>query len=129
MQLGIASSVVFIPWERDLVSYYKSADLFLLTSRYESYCRTLAEAAACGLPFVSSDVGVASLLIESGARGRLCEKRDPKLFSAAILQMLASNEPRVSGKGLEAVYALTGATEEEYVAKYQRMLESVQKTV
>ncbi|MBI1957146.1 MAG: glycosyltransferase family 4 protein [Candidatus Niyogibacteria bacterium] len=42
-----------------LVSYYKTADLYVLTSEYEGYGRTLVEAAAAGCPIVSTDVGVA----------------------------------------------------------------------
>lgn len=42
-----------------LISYYKTADLYLLTSNYEGYGRTLIEALAVGLPMVVTDVGIA----------------------------------------------------------------------
>ena len=35
-ELGLDRNVALVPWERNLVSYYKGADLVLLTSRYES---------------------------------------------------------------------------------------------
>lgn len=57
--LGLSASVIFEPWCDDLVSYYKTADLFLLTSSYEGYGRTVAEAIACGLPVIATDVGSA----------------------------------------------------------------------
>lgn len=57
--------IVFEQWTGDLPSYYKTADLFLLTSRYEGYGRTIVEALACSCPVISTDVGVAR---EAGAR-------------------------------------------------------------
>ena len=120
--LGMEGRVVFVPWEKDLISYYKGADLFLLSSRYESYGRTLVEAAACGLPFVASDVGVASMLVASGARGIVCTTRDPKEYAAAIAAHLNDPTPHLPGAGLGAVQALIGGSEEEYVARYKDML-------
>lgn len=70
----LEANVVFEPWvdQATLWSYYKTADLFLLTSLYEGYGLTLAEAQAAGCPIVATDVGVARELgvriVESDAR-------------------------------------------------------------
>ena len=46
--------------DRDiLVSYYKTADVFLNTSLFEGYGMTLVEARAAGCRIISTDVGVA----------------------------------------------------------------------
>ncbi|MBI2097858.1 MAG: glycosyltransferase family 4 protein [Candidatus Vogelbacteria bacterium] len=55
----LKANVIFEPWTDDLASYYKTADLFLVTSLYEGYGRTIIEALACGCQVVSTDVGVA----------------------------------------------------------------------
>ncbi|MDB5239095.1 MAG: hypothetical protein JWO00_430 [Candidatus Parcubacteria bacterium] len=62
-----APSVVFESWadQTTLASYYKTADLFLVTSLFEGYGMTLVEALAAECPVVSTDVGVAR---ETGAR-------------------------------------------------------------
>jgi len=52
-------NIVFEPWTDDLPSYYKTADLFLLTSFYEGASRALLEAVAAGCLVVSTDVGAA----------------------------------------------------------------------
>lgn len=59
-ELAIAEAVTFLgplPQEA-LVARYQAADLFLLSSRHESQCMVVLEAAACGLPTVGTAVGV-----------------------------------------------------------------------
>lgn len=60
-KLGLGDVVIFVPWTDDVASYYKTADVFLNTSRYEGYGRTLIEAHAVGLPIISTDVGIADM--------------------------------------------------------------------
>jgi len=59
--LGVEQSVAFEPWadKPTLISYYKTADLFLNTSLFEGYGMALVEARAAGCPIVSTDVGIA----------------------------------------------------------------------
>lgn len=63
-RLKLGKRVVFLGWVNNLSGLYKSADAFILTSAYEGYGLVLVDAAAVGLPIVSTDVGVAR---ESGA--------------------------------------------------------------
>ena len=62
----LESSVIIEPWvnRETLFSYYKTTDVFLLTSFFEGYGMTLIEAQTAGCPIVSTDVGVAR---EAGA--------------------------------------------------------------
>jgi len=59
-----SANIIFEPWTDDLISYYKTADLFLLTSNYEGYGMVLVEAAAAGCKIISSDVGIAQEILE-----------------------------------------------------------------
>jgi len=122
--LGIGAHVVFVPWQQDLVSYYKTANLFLMTSEYESYGRTLIEAAACGLPFVSTDVGIASMLADAGA-GVVCERKSATCFVDHAYHFLNDNRERSlhSTKGYAAALALNGGSKQEYLARYKEMME------
>lgn len=61
-KLNISNSVIFEDWNNDIVSYYKTCDIFLLTSWYEGYGMSLVEAQACGTKVVSTDVGIAKEL-------------------------------------------------------------------
>lgn len=60
LKLGISDQVFFEGWVQDLYKYYKSASLFLSTSKYEGYGVSMVEAAILGLPVISSDAGIAS---------------------------------------------------------------------
>ena len=54
----LVPNTFFLPWQNDLSPFYKSSDIFLLTSSYEGYGMTLIEAAASGTPIVTTDVGL-----------------------------------------------------------------------
>jgi len=69
--LKINKNVILESWMTDLTSYYKTADLFLLTSNYEGYGRTIIEATASGCPVVMTDVGLAGDILESGYGGKI----------------------------------------------------------
>jgi glycosyltransferase involved in cell wall biosynthesis len=60
-KINPTKNVIVEDWvdQATLYSYYKTADLFLLTSFYEGYGMTLVEAAAAGCPIISTDVGIA----------------------------------------------------------------------
>ncbi len=60
--LNLKDRLVFEPWQsgQRLPSYYKSADIFLLTSNYEGYGRSLVEAALSLCPIITTDVGLVS---------------------------------------------------------------------
>ena len=64
-ELSLEKNVFIESWQADMASYYKTANLFLITSNYEGYGRTIIEALSVGLPVISTDVGVAR---EAGAR-------------------------------------------------------------
>ncbi len=65
----VGDYAVIEPYREDLVSYYKTADLFLLTSQYEGYGRTVVEAVAAGCPVIMTDVGCAGEIIKDGVNG------------------------------------------------------------
>lgn len=63
-RLGVGARVQFVGVQRDVAPYYAQADVVLNTSDYEGYGRVIVEALACGVPVVSTDVGIAR---EAGA--------------------------------------------------------------
>jgi glycosyltransferase involved in cell wall biosynthesis len=76
-----------------LPGYYRAADLFLLSSRHESQCMAVLEAAACGTPTVGMAVGVVPELAHARAARALTD-RDPARFAAAIRALAAAPAER-----------------------------------
>lgn len=64
-RLGISDFVFFEGHKADVTPYYKDATVYLSCSHYEGYGLSLVEAALCGLPIVSTDVGIARELSPS----------------------------------------------------------------
>ena len=78
----VNAPVVFVPWVDGVFVQYKSADIFLNTSAFEGYGRTLIEAHAAGLPIVSTDVGVAREVIATAADGVVAAQNATALAAA-----------------------------------------------
>ena len=116
-KLGFAKNVIFEDWVTDLASYYKTADLFLLTSNYEGYGRTLVEAAALDCPIVTTDVGVAGDLI-SGQNSIIVPVENKQALVKAILDVI---EKRFSALGAAPINL---GTKEEYLLKYGNLWQS-----
>jgi len=66
-----------------LARFYQRSDLFVLASRFESYCMAAAEALAHGLPVVSTHTGAMPELVGTLA-GRLVPAGDVQQLRAAL---------------------------------------------
>ena len=94
--LGIDNSVVFEPWQKDIISYMKTANIFLSTSLYEGYGLTIIEAALSGCPIVCSPVGVIREMPRNAVS--VCPKSDPACFTAALISLIEHNEKKAEQK-------------------------------
>lgn len=129
-KLGINNNVVFAGWQKDLISYYKTADLFLLTSEFEGYGMTLIEAGASGCPIVTTRVGIANTnLFVNGKNSFVCPVGDVACLSESILELIMSNEKReLFKREMQDSIKTMAITKEDYTAKYVALLESLIKS-
>lgn len=125
--LKLRNNVVFIGWQTDLVSYFKTADLFLLTSEYEGYGMTLIEAGASGCPIVTSNIGVANTdLFVNHENSLVCPVGDVECFSKSINEIISNNSHReLFARAMQDSIKLKSISKEEYVAKYVGLLEKL----
>jgi glycosyltransferase involved in cell wall biosynthesis len=121
--LGVEKNVIFEGWQEDLSSYYKTANLFLLTSRYEGYGLTLVEAAACGCPIIATNVGIATSLIKNGQNGFVVASRDRMEFVRRIMEIINTPGMRehMSINAKDFVTEQIGTNKEEYLKRYKQM--------
>ena len=78
--------------------WLNAANAVLVTSDYEGFGMVAVEALACGVPVLSTPVGVAPYALV-GIEGCLCAPFDLGAWSAAAAPHLAAADPRVDGAG------------------------------
>ena len=76
------------PQSGALVELYRQADVFALPSRGDCFPQAIAEAMACGLPVVASDVGAVSEMVRHDVNGYLVPARSPTDLSRALRRLL-----------------------------------------
>lgn len=125
-RLGISQNVIFEPWQKDIISYYKSANVFLSTSKYEGYGLSMVEAVAARCPTVSTDAGVAPDLLRSGEVSFVCSVNDSGCLFEKV-KMLILDTPlrgRFVHEAFDRLHKITFGSKEEYLNKYKESVES-----
>ena len=102
-QLGLETTVQFLGRVRDVTEYHGRADVIALTSISEAQPLALLEAAATGLPAVTTDVGSCREIIEgfeddpvTGRGGYVVEACNPRATAEALAAILLDHEMRAS---------------------------------
>ncbi len=94
--LGIGDRVAFVgprPHHR-LPSYYRAADVLLVSSYSESFGLAALEAQACGLPIVGTAVGGLPDVVGDGRSGFIVSERDPALIAERVRTIVSNEELR-----------------------------------
>jgi L-malate glycosyltransferase len=85
-ELGLVEKVKIVGpiSNHNLPIYYQTHAVYLNTTAYESFGMALAEAAACGIPIVSSNVGEIPYLWQHESNILLVERLDAKSFATQV---------------------------------------------
>ena len=124
-EYNLGENIIFEGWQNDLISYYKTANVFLSASLYEGYGLTIIEALACGCPVVSADVGIANEMIIDGENGFVCPVNDKNCFTRKILEIMEipSLKERLGVNSKMLISEKLAKTKEEYLSKYKQIIE------
>jgi glycosyltransferase involved in cell wall biosynthesis len=87
-------TVTLAGFHADVAPALAAADLFVLSSENEGMAWVLMEAAASGLPTVTTDVSGARFCVEDGVTGRVVPPAHPAALAAAIGELLQDQERR-----------------------------------
>lgn len=85
--LGLAETVRFLGYRRDVPRLIAALDAYVLPSLWEGLPLALLEALACGKPIVATHVGGNPEVVEDGENGLLVPPRDPEALARAVLTL------------------------------------------
>lgn len=89
----------FIDNDDEMRAFYNSLDLYIIASRSEGTPRPAIEAAACGVPVISTDVGIIPELLEDGVNGFIVD-RTLQAFTEK-LTWISQNKDLLPGMGVK----------------------------
>lgn len=96
--LDLQNEVLFLGFQDDLSAFYRSLDVFVLSSRWEGFGFVLAEAAYFGVPSVAYRVSSNPELIQHEKSGLLADSQNPVDLAKLVMQ-LADNKEAASKMG------------------------------
>ncbi len=119
-KLGVESNVHFADLPEDIMSYYKTSNLFLQTSNFEEYGRALVEAGLVGLPVVTTNVGIAKEL-ENGKDAYIAPVGDKEFIFKAVYDLIKDGNKREMLKAsMKKTLEEKLVSKEEYMAAMQK---------
>lgn len=119
--LQLSDEIVFEGWQDSLVSYYKTADLFLLSSNYEGFGMTLVEATSLGCPILTTNVGlVGEILTEENSL--VCNVGDKDCFAQKMLWAIENKSKlkELNQKAQTEIENKLIKTKKEYLREYKK---------
>ena len=88
---------------KELINYYKKADIFVYTSFYENFGQTILEAGAAGLPIISTKVGIANDIVKNDKTGFIVGPEDPEAIASYIKELSNKNKRVMFGKRIRDI--------------------------
>ncbi len=88
-ELKIEEKVEFVgpKTKEELCAYYSKSDIFIYPSLYENFGQPILEAAAAGLPIISTNVGVAREIVIESETGFIVSD-EPKAIAARVCDLM-----------------------------------------
>lgn len=87
-ELGLADKVEFLGARKDVAKQLDESDIFVLTSKWEGFPRSILEAMRAGLPVIASDVGGCKEAVTDGETGYLIARGDEKALKQRLEELI-----------------------------------------
>ena len=119
MKLNLTKNVIFLGWQDSIISYMKTADVFLNTSNHEGYCLSLVEAALAKCPIVTTDVGVVGEVLNE-SNTLVCPVGDKRCIESRLsIALLNKNKLSKLGEQAFVDVAKSLPRKERYLTSYK----------
>jgi L-malate glycosyltransferase len=123
-KLGICDDILFVGKQEQMEDILAIADLFLLTSEYESFGLAALEAMASGVPVISTNAGGLPEIMIEGVTGFMGKVGDIETMSKHALYIL-SNEARLKQFKKNAAEQAKGWDIQNIIPLYEKLYEEV----
>lgn len=125
-RLGVSDRVTFVGHSPAVEDYFQAGDVFVFPTAYEPFGLVLLEAAAAGLPLVTTGQGVAEELVDEGRNGAIVE-RDAASVARALAPLVADRDLRrrmgAQARRDAAGYTSWESVADQTIAVYERVHE------
>jgi glycosyltransferase involved in cell wall biosynthesis len=127
-ELDLADSVTFVGSvpQRETPVFYRTADVFALSSDFDNSPNAVLEAMACGLPVVATDVGGVRDFVADRAGGTVVPPRDPRALADALECYLAHPD---AARAAGAHNRLKASTEFSWRASTLQLLDVYRRAI
>lgn len=98
--LGMDEKIIWAGVRNDMAAVFNALDIASSSSFGEGFSNTVAEAMACGLPCVVTDVGDSAWIV--GSTGFVVPSRDPQALANALIRLVALPADQRCALGVEA---------------------------
>ena len=95
-RLGLDDQVRFFGFQEDIAPFLKAGDIYISSSDKEGFGLSLAEAMACKLPCIATDIPGHNEVVVHGYNGLLVPRGSPEQLAEAITRLLGSPKERSS---------------------------------
>ena len=116
----LQDNVIIESWTDDVVSYYKTAEMFLNTSYYEGYGMSIIEAVASDCPVITTDVGIARDFFGQSHGVIICPVNNTACIVKSIMRLVEGDVLRrqLRLKAQRVVQCLVISDKKKYLNKY-----------
>jgi glycosyltransferase involved in cell wall biosynthesis len=93
-KLGVDKQTRFLGFVEDMPAFFRSLDIFLLSSHYEGFGYVIAEAMASRKPVVAFDIKSSSEIIDHGSTGYITGQGNVREMARRVLELAGDSSLR-----------------------------------
>ena len=113
----------------DLARMYASLDIFIHTGQHETFCQSIQEALASGVPVIAPNSGGPIDLVENGKTGYLINTGNPKEIKRVVKLIQEGNAENWRKSARDSVVNRTWQSiNQELISHYQQLISNRKRT-
>lgn len=127
---GLGDLVCILGPKQNALEYIRAGDFTLLSSKSESFGRTLLESQALSTPVISTRVGIAEELIDHGVNGYLLDELPSKEAAQVLLKACSMSEPEYSAMSISSLDKYeAGFSKTHYIKAFNEIMNDFKASV